>query len=125
MIKIQILSVDLGGYLGERDQLIEQQAHVDGAEVTIVLPKDPSGAGVVEYQESAKKLISKGFSVKPDAMANNKSKLTKFSPFSSACQNGFVYIVEDSFPNQATLEHFYKELEIFNGERSTATVKDD
>ena len=110
---------------GDRDRMIEIQSQVDGEDIIVVLPKDPSSAGVIEFQESAKKLISKGFIVKPDAMPGNKKKVQKFSPFSSACQNGFVYIVEDSFPNKATLEHFYRELEIFNGERSTATIKDD
>lgn len=110
---------------GDRDRMILNQCKVDGNDVVVVLPKDPSGSGIIEYQESAKKLISEGFIVKPDAMASNKKKLKKFEPFSSACQNGFVYIVEDSFPNKETLDHFYKELEVFNGERSTATIKDD
>lgn len=114
---------------GERDTMILKQSLYDNEEhninITVVLPKDPSAAGAVEYQESAKKLISNGMAVKSDAMPGNKKKLQKFTPFSSACQNGFVYIVEDSFPNQETLDHFYRELEVFNGERSTATVKDD
>lgn len=110
---------------GDRDKLILNQCHIDGNRVTVVLPKDPSGAGIIEYTESAKKLIAEGFAVKPDAMPNNKKKLQRFIPFSSACQNGFVYIVEDSFNNQETLDHFYRELEIFTGERSSATVKDD
>lgn len=110
---------------GDRDNLILQQAKIDGQDVQIVLPKDPSGAGLIEYTESAKKLIVEGFVVKPDAMPGNKKKLQRFMPFSSACQNGFVYIVEDSFPNIETLNHFYKELESFNGERSTAMLKDD
>lgn len=110
---------------GDRDRLISTQAHIDGTEVTIVLPRDPSGAGIIEYTESAKKLIMEGFVVKPDPMPSNKAKLQRFMPFSSACQNGFVYIVEDSFPNKETLDHFYRELESFNGERSTATLKDD
>lgn len=110
---------------GDRDLLIAQQSKIDGDDVTVVLPKDPSGAGLIEFTESAKKLISEGFIVKPDAMPGNKKKLQRFMPFSSACQNGFVYIVEDSFPNKETLDHFYRELESFNGERSTATLKDD
>lgn len=110
---------------GDRDKLILNQSKVDGTEVTVVLPKDPSGAGIIEYTESAKKLIAQGFNVKPDAMPNNKKKLQRFVPFSSACQNGFVYIVEDSFNNQETLDHFYRELEVFTGERSSATIKDD
>lgn len=110
---------------GERDNLILNQSKIDGTQVVVVLPKDPSGAGIIEYTESAKKLIAEGFAVKPDAMPNNKKKLQRFVPFSSACQNGFVYIIEDSFPNQETLDHFYRELEIFTGERSSATIKDD
>ena len=110
---------------GDRDNLIMNQSKIDGTETTVVLPRDPSGAGIIEYTESAKKLIMEGFVVKPDAMPGNKAKLQRFMPFSSACQNGFVYIVEESFPNKETLEHFYKELEAFNGERSTATLKDD
>lgn len=110
---------------GDRDNLILNQSKIDGNKVVVVLPKDPSGAGIIEYTESAKKLIAEGFAVKPDAMPNNKKKLQRFIPFSSACQNGFVYIVEDSFNNQETLDHFYREMEIFTGDRSSATVKDD
>lgn len=110
---------------GERDRLILQQAEVDGSDVKIVLPKDPGAAGEVEYRESAKKLIEAGFVPKKDPVPANKSKLKRFEPFSSACENGLVRIVESSFPNKATLDHFYSELESFDGERSTATRKDD
>lgn len=110
---------------GTRDTLILNQAELDGNEVTVVLPKDPSAAGLAEYQESAKRLVQEGFIVKADPMPNNKSKLLKFQPFASACENGLVRIVESSFPNQATLEHFYKELEAFTDARSTSTRKDD
>lgn len=112
---------------GERDQWIVNQAEYDnhlGDDALIILPKDPA-AGVVEYAEAAKKLNQNGFKVKPDPTPSNQKKMIRFMPFSSACQNGSVYIVEDSFPNQATLEAFYKELESFNGERSTSTRKDD
>ena len=110
---------------GTRDKLIEDQASVDGVDCTVVLPKDPSASGLTEFQESAKKLVELGYTVKADPMPNNKSKLTKFSPFASACENGLVKIIESSFPNKETLEHFYKELEAFNGERSTSYRKDD
>lgn len=39
---------------GDRDNLILNQCKIDGDEVTVVLPKDPSGAGLIEYTESAK-----------------------------------------------------------------------
>jgi len=112
---------------GARDQIIENQSLFDGRECYVVLPVDPAAAGKVEYQESAKKLINlgKGLIVKSDPMPSNKSKLIKFTPFSSACENGLVDIVEDSFPDRDTLEQFYKELEAFDGERSTRQRKDD
>lgn len=110
---------------GERDRLIMSQAEYDGEFVTIVLSKDGGGAGESEFLESAKKLIQKGFIVKPDPLPTNQSKLTKFTPFSAACQTGIVYIVEDSFPNVETLNAFYKELESFDGTPSTRERKDD
>lgn len=110
---------------GARDVIIGNQALHDGDDCIQVLPVDPAAAGKVEYQESAKKLIELGVRVKPDPMPTNKSKLTKFMPFSSACENGLVDIYEDSFPDKQTLEFFYKELEAFDGERSTRELKDD
>lgn len=110
---------------GERDQLILKQAETDSQECVVVLPVDPAAAGKVEFQESSKKLICEGFRVKQDPMPSNKSKITKYSPFSSACQTGLVRIVESTFPNKATLEAFYKENEAFDGERSTSARKDD
>jgi len=110
---------------GERDTLVQKQAEWDGHEVAIVFATDPGAAGKVEFTESAKKLITEGFIVKSDPMPNNKSKLARFSPFSSACENKLVYIVEDSFPNKATLDNFYANLEAFDGQGSTRIKKDD
>lgn len=110
---------------GERDALITKQAREDGLECTVVFSKDPGQAGETEYQQSAKKLIEAGMVVRPDPMPSNKTKITRFSPFSSACQNGLVRYVPSSWPNQASMEHFFKELETFNGEPSSARRKDD
>ena len=110
---------------GARDIIIEKQASMDGRECIQVMPVDPGQAGKAEYQESARKLIEIGCIVKPDPIPTNKSKLTKFMPFSSACENGLIDICENTFPDKATLEFFYKELEQFSGERSTRDVKDD
>jgi predicted phage terminase large subunit-like protein len=110
---------------GARDEIIKEQAIADGADCRVVLPVDVGAAGKTEYQESAKKLVAVGRLVKSDPMPTNKSKLTKFMPFSSAAENGLVYIVESSFPDLNTLNDFYKELEAFNGERSTRQRKDD
>ena len=100
---------------GSRDLIISQQAAYDGVECSVVLPIDPGSHGKVEYQESAKKLITEGFRVSSDPTPTNKSKLTKFLPFASACENGLVHIVESTFPDRKTLEAFYKELEAFTG----------
>lgn len=110
---------------GDRDRLIANQCHADGDSCYVVLPVDPGAAGKVEFQQAASKLTQEGFIVKEDPTPNNKSKLKRFEPFSAACQNGLVRIAESTFPNRATLDHFYKEMELFTGERSTATIKDD
>lgn len=109
---------------GQRDKSMLRQAIHDGRECTVILPLDPAAAGKVQFREMSKGFIEEGFTVKKDPMPNNKSKLTKFEPFSSACQNGMVSIVESTF-NKQTLEAFYKELEAFDGERSSTTRKDD
>lgn len=111
--------------VGERDRLILSQANLDGTDCTIVVARDPGQAGITEFSDFARRFISEGFQVKADPMPYNQGKLTRFSPFASACENGLVYIDEDSFGNKETLEDFYKELEAFNGERSSANYKDD
>ena len=103
---------------GARDMMILNQCSLDGKEVDVILPKDPAAAGMVEYQESAKKLIERGYRTYQDPMPSNKSKLIRFQPFASAAQNGLVYIVESTFTNKSTLEAYLKELESFDGEAS-------
>ena len=110
--------------VGERDNLIALQSQHDGSDVTVILPKDPAAAGKYEFIESSKKLIELGFTVKGDPMPSNKSKMVKFAPFASACENGLVKIVASTFDN-STLEHLYKNLESFTGERSNRTYHDD
>jgi predicted phage terminase large subunit-like protein len=110
---------------GERDSLIIKQAKQDGIDTKVVFAIDPGQAGQVEFQESAKKLVQERFVVKADPMPNNKNKVTRFSPFASACENGLVFIDEESFGNKDTLETYLSELESFNGDRSTSGYKDD
>lgn len=109
---------------GERDEIIRKQAIYDSVNTKIVLAQDPGSSGIFEYQQAAKALIEQGFVVKQDPMPGNNSKLTRFQPFASAAENGLVYIIESSF-DATSLEHFYKRLEAFNGERSSNTYKDD
>lgn len=109
---------------GDRDNHIIKQAYHDGDHVTIVLPLDPAAAGKTAYESMALKFMGEGFKVKPDPVPNNKSKLVKFQPFASACENKLVYIVEDTF-DKKTLEFIYKQLESFDGERSSNNKKDE
>lgn len=109
---------------GARDLVIESQTLHDGRGCTVVMPQDPGAAGKTEYAASAKKLSHIAI-VKKDPMPPTTAKLTRFSPFAAAAENGFVNIVEGSFRNKATLEAFYQELEKFDGERSTRQRKDD
>ena len=109
---------------GERENLILEQAISDGPECVICLPEDPGGAGKFEFHECCKALMSEGFLVKKDIASTTAGKLKKYEPFSIACQNGLVSIVESTF-DKVTLEAFYKENEGFNGERSTRQKKDD
>lgn len=109
---------------GVRDTWMLLQAKHDGSDTIVVLPKDPGQAGAFAFQEMAKMFTNAGFIVAEDPNPSNKSKLKRFEAFSSASQNGLVSIVEDTF-EPATLAAFYKELESFDGERSTADRKDD
>lgn len=109
---------------GERDLEILNTGKLDGVDCTLVQAIDPGAAGKFQFQDFAKKTTQAGLVVKSDPMPNNKSKIKRFEPFSIACQNGLVYIVESSF-EEDDLKQFYKELEEFNDERSTSRRKDD
>lgn len=110
--------------VGERDKIILQQAEWDGKDVKIVAPQDPASAGKHQWIEQAKYFTSHGFIFKKDPMPTNKNKLTKFLPFANACESGLVRIVKSSF-SPKTYEYIMKELEAFDGERSTTTKHDD
>ncbi len=109
---------------GSRDVLVQKQAEHDGTSCTVVFSQDPGAAGVTEFTESAKKLVSEGYVVKKDPMPTQNGKLTRYLPFSSATENGLVYLVKPSF-NPATLDAYLKENEAFDGERSSDHRKDD
>lgn len=110
---------------GDRDNIILKQAMYDGEDCHIIFPQDVGAAGKMEFTESSRKLLEEGFIVKKDPTPAQKSKLVRFTPFATACENGLVSIIESSFPDKKTLEAFYKELESFDGERSSTARKDD
>lgn len=110
----------------ERDDIIAKQGFYDGTDCTIVLPVDPGAAGKVAYQESAKRLISQGLSVKQDPAPATHDKLRKFTPFADAVEAGLVRVYMPSFDTKS-FKSFCDELERFDGERSGRSVsaKDD
>lgn len=110
---------------GERDTLIATQAKFDGRDTKVVLTRD-KGAGSGDHMYTLALLTQEKIKVCEDKSASNVAgkKLKDFLPFANACQQGLVFIVEDSFSNE-TLSAYYKELEDFNGERSTSMRKDD
>lgn len=110
--------------VGDRDNVMLSQAKLDGDECVIILPVDPASAGKQVYTEMSKFFTGHGFRVKKDPVAGNKSKLTRFLPFATAAENGLIKIVRNTFDDK-TYEWIMKELESFDGERSTTTRKDD
>ena len=109
--------------VGARNQLILDQANLDGSDTTIVLPQDPAQAGKIEIEQHTKDLQEEGFLVKKDPMAYNKAKMKKFEPFCAACHNGNVFFVTDSF-DRKVLDYMYLELENFDGGKNNG-YKDD
>lgn len=120
--------LDIEGHVckrvGDRDMLMLKQAEYDGQEVPIVAPQDPAAAGKAVWENQAKFFAEHGFLFKKDPCPINKNKLTKFLPFATAAENGLVRIVKSSF-SPKTYEYIMKQLESFDGERSTTTKADD
>ncbi|APC44407.1 terminase large subunit [Pseudoalteromonas phage PH357] len=109
---------------GDRDNHIIKQAELDGDDCMIILPIDPGAAGKSSFNSMSSRIISEGFRCKSDPMPINKSKLVRFQGFATACEIGKVFVLVDTF-DKKTLEFIRKQLEAFNGERSTATRKDE
>ncbi len=114
--------------VGERDQLILEQCLSDreffGDSAFCVLPKDLGQAGVYEHQQSTLHLQSNGIRVLPDKCMPTKSKSLRFEPFCTACHNGTVFWVKDSF-DQATWDYMILELENFDPVTRNNGFKDD
>ena len=110
---------------GERDTLIARQAKFDPEDCKVVLSKD-TGAGSADHRYTLARLVEAGVRVVEDQTASNAAgkKLKDFLPFANACMLGLVFIVEDSF-DPRTLKELYKELERFDGEKSTSGRHDD
>ena len=112
--------------VGTRDEWMLLQAIHDGKDTTVVIPES-SGAGVREWEQMRNMFIEHKFKVKGAKTGNKKGgKGLRFAPFCSAAEQGAVYILPETFPNNATLNAFLMELEKFDPDKSsTGTRKDD
>ncbi len=93
------------------EELIIATAKEDGSSVTVVLAVDPGAAGVAYANSMKARLAEMGFYVK--LVKTNKSKLTRFLPFSSLAEAGRV-----RFCRAEWLEECFGELEVFSGTRN-------
>lgn len=111
--------------IGTRNQWILDQCEKDGQDITVIIPKE-GGPGKGESELMYQDITEAGYRVEFANTSNVKdAKIKRFSPFSADCMNGFVYIVESSFPNRATLNAFLAELESFDGRKSSGLYHDD
>lgn len=118
---------------GERDNLIALQMKTDKAnsktyqyqEPKLVLAKD-NGAGSSDYISTLARMVEEGIKVEKDTTISNVAgkKMQDFLAFTKACQDGLVFIVEETW-DKDTLETWYSELEAFTGQRSNGYRKDD
>ena len=90
------------------EELIFSTAIRDGQGVTISIPLDPAAAAGAYAKDLQKRLAEMGFHCKLSKPV--KSKLTRFAPFSSVSQAGFVQVVKADWNKS-----FYEELEAFDG----------
>ena len=112
---------------GERDNMIAAQlrSDIDGAsswgysEPKLVLAKD-SGAGGGDFRGTLAVMAENGVKVMKDFSPSNTpgKKMKDFLGFTSAAENGLVYIVEETF-DPKSLELYYQELEKFTGGKGT------
>lgn len=94
----------------EVEKLIFSTAKSDGREVVISIPVDPNAQAAAYAKELQRRLAEQGYIVRLSKPV--KSKLTRFAPFSSVSQAGFVNIVKGSWNSE-----YFQELEIFDGDR--------
>ena len=90
------------------ENLIFETALRDGRDVVISIPKDPNAAAGAYAKSLQRRLAEAGFTVR--LVSPVKSKITRFAPFASVTQAGFVNVVKGDFNKE-----FFEELENFDG----------
>ena len=99
----------------EVERLIFDTAVRDGQDVIISIPLDPAAAAGAYAKDLQRRLSEMGFTVRLSKPVT--SKITRFAPFSSVAQAGYVHVVKADW-NKA----FFDELEVFDGDKKR---KDD
>jgi len=99
----------------EVEKLIFDTAVRDGQDVTISIPLDPAAAAGAYAKDLQRRLAEMGFTVRLSKPVT--SKVTRFAPFSSVAQAGWVNVVKADWNKD-----FFDELEIFDGDKKK---KDD
>ena len=99
----------------EVEKLVFETAKRDGTGVVISIPKDPNAQAGAYARDLQRRLGERGYMVRLSPPV--KSKLTRFAPFSSISQSGFVQVVKADWNKE-----YYEELEVFDGEGKS---KDD
>ena len=99
----------------EVERLIFDTAVRDGQDVIISIPLDPAAAAGAYAKDLQRRLSEMGFLVRLSKPVT--SKVTRFAPFSSVAQAGYVHVVKADW-NKA----FFDELEVFDGDKKR---KDD
>lgn len=107
--------VSLRGRVHEVESLIFETAIHDGKDTIITIPKDPNASAGAYAKDLQRRLAEMGFTVK--LVPPVKSKITRFAPFSSVTQAGFVNVVIADWNKP-----FFEELEVFDGDKKK---KDD
>ena len=93
----------------EVEKLVFETAIRDGQDVIISIPLDPAAAAGAYAKDLQRRLSEMGFIVKLSKPV--KSKITRFAPFSSIAQAGFVHVVKAAWNKD-----FFDELEVFDGD---------
>lgn len=93
----------------EVEKLIFDTAFRDGRETVITIPKDPNASAGAYARELQRRLAELGFTVR--LVPPVKSKVTRFAPFASVTQAGFVNVVKADWNKD-----FFEELEMFDGD---------
>lgn len=94
----------------EVEKLIFDTAIRDGFGVVISIPLDPAAAAGAYAKDLQRRLSEMGFVCRLTKPV--KSKVTRFAPFSSIAQAGFVQVVEGDWNKD-----LFDELEIFDGDK--------